>query len=1075
MARSLYAPIASLNLFERKTMLSLVVSNYRSGGLRPISLFLMLALLVPGFVLAAGLPSPDIEEIRQEIQDNGYSFEVDDHFSSTISDEHRLNLRSGYTITDEYQRELNQNLKIFPMDKDPLPSNLSWVDLEGVTSVKNQGSCGSCWAFAATAEMESFIKIYYGKELDLSEQQSVSCNPYGASCDGGWASATYYVMQQQGAVTESCFPYLGVDPPHAPCIEEGLKKYGYVNGYNHISNDVEQIKQALQTGPVCTGISATDAFEGYSNGCFDQYGQSINHLVLIVGYDDRSCDDQGAWLIKNSWGPGFGQGGYIWVQYGRGGVGSSVTQLEYVAPPVSIDLVGGIEGAELNAGETREITWNTSGDPFSNVDIWLGTEGFCHDIMVASNAPNTGSFDWVVPNESTNYASLVIFPSGPGGIEQGYDMTHHMMRIVGHKVRYVSPIGSNSAPYETPETAAHSLDDALTACTGVDTVLVAGGQYNGSLTISGPVTMMGGFSDDFNERDPSLYPSRIMSGNTGLRFLSGSGDRGGVDSFVFEDCAGSTGSEPVGGRHGGAIIVSNCSPVIRNCEFNDNTAHPSGGVGYGGAICVIGGEPVIQSCSFSGNTASRGGAIGAFTGSVVTLNDCQLENNDCTDGFETNIGATLMVEESSLIMNGGSISGSSIAYEGAGLYATASNVELNGVEISLNQASAIGGGASIHGGFLTIRDGLIKDNTSGSGSGGGVFTEETAVSIFNTHFTGNSSSSLGGGLTCMSAQGQVENCLFENNTAANGGGLVVIAAGPTVVRNNIVINNQGDGLLTVGEEMVSDFNNIFDNLPGNYGSSTPGANDISQDPLFVNSAENDFGLAQFSPCIDAGMEDASCLDPDGSRADMGLLGGPAADFVAPSRVTGASLLQLGEGQIRLSWDASSEDNIDHYVVYRDSASVFVPSGMRAVATVDFPTTTFDDTPPFDCYYLVAAVDVHGYSGGYSERTYTSDQLTPVDEGSTPKVLAISGVVPNPFNPRTTVKFDLPRTGQMNLSIFDLRGRLVKNLASGQMQAGSHELVWSGRDERGQSAAAGVYFARLNSADGHRTIKMVLAK
>ncbi len=1055
-------------------MQPMIASDRISGRFHQIIMFLVLLVAVPGFVLAAGLPQPDIDELRQQIQENGYHFEVNDHFSSTITPERRLILRSGFSMNDDDQRELQQHLKIFPVDKDPLPTNLDWRNLNGVTSVKNQGDCGSCWAFAATAELESFVKIYYGKDLDLSEQQSVSCNTYGSSCSGGWAAASYNVFQDQGAVTEACMPYLRLDPPEAPCLEDGLKKYGYITGYNYISNNVQQMKEALQYGPICTGISATDAFESYGGGCFDEYGGGINHLVLIVGYDDRSCAEEGAWIIKNSWGPGFGDGGFITVQYGRAGTGSSVTQLQYVAPPVSIDLTGGISGSELMAGEMREINWTTSGEAVSNVDIWLGLDGHCHDTLVASNVPNTGSFLWEVPNESTNFASLVIHPSG-STTEVGYGLTHEFINILGHKLRYVSSLGSNTEPFDTPETAAHTIDAALTVCTGVDTVLVAGGDYLGALTVSGPVTLMGGFSDDFSIRDTDIYTTRVISGVTGVRFLSSSEDRGGVDGFLFEDCAGAVSSDPVGGRHGGAIYINNCSPRVTNCEFRNNTAHPSGGLGYGGAICVVGGEPVVEACSFSGNTASRGGAIGIFNGALVTLNQCDFDQNNCTDGFTNNLGGALVVENAYLVMNGGTITGGSLADKGAAIHASESNVDLLGVELSSNQSIHDGGAVSSHGGYLNVVDAFIADNSSQSGNGGGIYSNGTDISVRNVHFTGNSGTSFGGGLMATEASGTIENCLFNENTALTGGGLVVLASGESLVRNNVVMNNQGQGILAAGTGMIADYNNVVGNLPVDYGSDTPGVHDISLDPLFVDAAGNDFGLAQFSPCVDSGQDDASCLDPDGSRADMGLLGGPGADFVAPVRVTGAGIAQIGGGQVRVSWNAAPEENILYYVVYRDTAAVFVPTEMRAVAMVDHPNTFFDDTPSYDCYYLVAAVDSHGYSSGYSERVYTDDQLSPAGEDQTPRVLAISGVVPNPFNPMTTVKFDLPRSGRIQLAIYDLRGRLVRNLVSGQMEAGSHDVVWNGRNDQGQTAAAGVYFARLSSADGHRTVKMVLAK
>ena len=138
---------------------------------------------------------------------------------------------------------------------------LNWYELGGITPVKNQAQCGSCWAFAATAEMEAFVKIYYGVELDLSEQQVVSCNPYGAGCDGGWATAAYYIFQQRGAVQENCHPYLEADPPIAPCEEANFRKYGWITGFNHCAEVPDDIGGISHTGDHargCTGHSLGD-------------------------------------------------------------------------------------------------------------------------------------------------------------------------------------------------------------------------------------------------------------------------------------------------------------------------------------------------------------------------------------------------------------------------------------------------------------------------------------------------------------------------------------------------------------------------------------------------------------------------------------------------------------------------------------------------------------------------------------------------------------------------------------------------------------------------------------------------
>jgi len=351
---------------------------------------------------------------------------------------------------------------------------------------------------------------------------------------------------------------------------------------------------------------------------------------------------------------------------------------------------------------------------------------------------------------------------------------------------------------------------------------------------------------------------------------------------------------------------------------------------------------------------------------------------------------------------------------------------------------------------------------------------DTHLVFRNTRISGNTTGNIGGGVCAFSATGVVENCQADGNTGSSIGGMFLMSAGELRVRNNMVFGNDSGGLLVSGTEATEDWNNIWNNTGGDNMSGAPGAHDISVDPLFVDAAAGDFGLACFSRCIDGGEIDPQCADPDGSRADIGLLGGPNADFVAPAAVGGLVLDDVGGGEIRLTWEAGSEPDLDRYAIVRDSTESFIPNPDKALAFVQHPTATFDDTPPAgDWYYLVAAVDKSGYGGGYSDRVYTSGVSAVGD--AMPKIMAIALIAPNPFNPRTTIHFDVGRSGSVQLGIYDVGGRLVRDLVSGTLVAGRHEVVWDGRDRGGRSAAAGVYFVRMTGEGKSLTAKMVLAK
>lgn len=1015
--------------------------------------------------------APDLDAIRQAIGVNGWSFEVSDRFTSTLTPEQRANLR-GYRPPAGYEADLQKNLRIYPTAEKALPSSLSWRELGGVTPVKNQGSCGSCWAFAATAELESFVKIYYGLETDLSEQQVVSCNPYGADCDGGWATAAYFVFQTTGAVLENCAPYLAASPPAAPCTQDQFLKYAWTTGYDYIANDVEQIKAALQNGPVCTGIDASAEFEAYSGGCYDVPGQQVNHLVLIVGYDDRACGGQGAWLIKNSWGPGFGEGGYIWVKYGAGLTGQSVTQLRYTPPPSELAFSRDLGSVPLVGDAVFELTWSTSGAPVGAVDIRLGIDGDCHDLLVAQNLPNTGSYLWTVPNLGNERASLLIHAAG--GTELGYGMTPAVLDIVGHRLRYVSTLGSNTAPYESPAAAAHSIAAAVVACTGRDTVLVRGDSYLTSATISRPLHVIGGWNNSFTARDPALWTTRVQSGGSALRFVASAGDFCGVEGITFEGCVGSTFSLPVGGQHGGAIYSSDASPLIRDCRFVGNRAAAGGGIGYGGAVCFVGGSPVVEDCEFSANLASRGGALGVFGGADALLRNNIFLNNACTDSTGANLGAAVCAEDATLRLEGGRFQDNGSAGRGGAVAATGTDLTLDGVEVLGNRALGGGGGLHIVGGSLTVATSLVEGNSTGGGNGGGIESDGAVLDLRNLHLRANRAVTMGGGLCAFSAGGLVENCLVDGNTAASGGGVVAFAGdAPVVVRNTIVVFNAGGGLLAAGVGMTTDYNNVHGNSGGDYLVGAAGTHDVSGDPRLLSGA--DPALLQGSVCIDAGDPAPGCADPDGSRGDIGLYGGPAAVFSAPPPVTGVAATDLGGGTHRIAWSASPDPQVGAYAVYRDTAAVFGPRPDNLLGLVAAGTSLVDTPPWAGTYYLVAAVCGDLRQGGYSAPLVLGGGLSATVDDGLPRVLAVTGIVPNPFNPRTTVAFALPTAGRTDVDVFDLRGRHVRTLVAEDLGAGAHQTTWDARDGNGRGVAAGIYFVRVRAAGAVTTAKMVLAK
>jgi C1A family cysteine protease len=234
---------------------------------------------------------------------------------------------------------------------DALPTSWDWRLHGGVpTAVRNQGGCGSCWAFGTVGVLESALMIggAVTGSVDLSEQFLVSCNTYGYNCSkGGWWSAqdfhtnvTASQQSQIGAVTETDMPYQGTDGTCKVIASHPyrLTAWYYVAGYPIPT--VDQIKSAiLAHGPVGASVCAGSAFQSYRSGsgifATDESAAcggpgETNHAIVLVGWNDNSGN--GYWILRNSWGAGWGQSGYMYIKWGTSSVGYAANYVVYVNP-----------------------------------------------------------------------------------------------------------------------------------------------------------------------------------------------------------------------------------------------------------------------------------------------------------------------------------------------------------------------------------------------------------------------------------------------------------------------------------------------------------------------------------------------------------------------------------------------------------------------------------------------------------------------------------------------------------------------------------------------------------------------
>ncbi|HUS71228.1 MAG TPA: C1 family peptidase [Anaerolineae bacterium] len=227
-----------------------------------------------------------------------------------------------------------------------LPSAFNWCDQGACTPVRNQGGCGSCWAFSTVGPLESNMLIHGSLEKDLSEQYLLSCNTDGWNCRGGFFAHDYHEWKippgelDTGAVYEADFPYTAysgqVESCNAPHTHhEKIVDWEYVGGPGGVP-PVANIKQAiLDHGPVSVAICIGSAFQSYPGGVFqinETCPDIVNHAVVLVGWDDS----EGVWHLRNSWGPYWGESGYMRIGYGISSVGYAANYVIY--DPTCYDL-----------------------------------------------------------------------------------------------------------------------------------------------------------------------------------------------------------------------------------------------------------------------------------------------------------------------------------------------------------------------------------------------------------------------------------------------------------------------------------------------------------------------------------------------------------------------------------------------------------------------------------------------------------------------------------------------------------------------------------------------------------------
>lgn len=233
--------------------------------------------------------------------------------------------------------KFNHTSPILEVPADGNPASVDWWRY--VTQVKQQGGCGSCWAFATTGVIESRSAIKTNKLYSLSEQELLDCDTIDHACNGGLPQNAFrYVERVGGLCGEQYYPY---QQRRSQCRASSCYHVDPIRSAHEVlpRNNEKALETAVASGPVAVGIEADQrSFQLYKGGVMTATcGGNVDHAVLATGYGRDSQSGLNFWKVKNSWGSNWGESGYVrlWKDSGRnGGAGQCAIAAQATYPVV---------------------------------------------------------------------------------------------------------------------------------------------------------------------------------------------------------------------------------------------------------------------------------------------------------------------------------------------------------------------------------------------------------------------------------------------------------------------------------------------------------------------------------------------------------------------------------------------------------------------------------------------------------------------------------------------------------------------------------------------------------------------
>jgi C1A family cysteine protease len=906
---------------------------------------------------ASPQPFETLEQTIQRVNEQGYHWTPGRTSLSDLTEEQFQQLLGARVAPSEAAR-FEAITESYQFRNLQFPSTFDWRDYLGVTPVKNQTGCGSCWDFAATAALESMVLLHTGVGYDLSEQQILSCATYGYGCDGASVSTAWKHVKEKGAVIETCMPYQALDT--TPCTEDACVKYATTDGWDNIPNVVEAIKEKVfNHGPVVTTFTVYSDFRNYTGGCYEHAGDDlINHAVLIVGWDDDMCGGEGAWLIKNSWGTDWGIDGYFYIKYGTCQVGS-YTQAVHYCP--GIDIVydgddvydgGGDGDGRPDAGESFDLTVTLKSEILAPTKTGVSaTLGCAHPLVE-------------ITSNSSTYPDL-------GAGEQGdaqtpYQVSFHRLLNVGDVVEFTLDITADGA-YSRMDTFSVVVGDVPILLVDDDDGESKETFFIQSLENNGYIFDVWDESVHGSPSAAELADYHIVIWETGISGSIGSANQAAVSTYLDGG-----GRALFTGQDIGWYLMDSDDATEADALFYWFYLHANYVQDDAGYRSLTGfpGDPVGDGLSFD---------IGGGDGSNDQDYPSEIFGLDETyDVFEYAPGVIGAIRcESPHRM----------LYMAFGFEAI--NTQADRDTVMRRTVEWLAGGS-----YPDVEPPLIAiDRPKGGaqwqiGSNGEIqwnATDNCGTCSIDIMLSRN------GGVTFPETLATGE---------ANDGIYVWPVTGPPSSQAKVTV-------------IAYDPNN-------NCSADTTGADFFIKDEVDVAVHSYDTRWT------------GDCVEVTWSLVDLGPL--VTFDVSRQERTPGRERYQPVP---------------DPDIIRNENEFILRDHAVEPGRTYDYRVVVLEDGEAVTSFETTISVPA--------------------------AVFALDQNYPNPFNPRTTIRYSIDRDALVVLSVYDVSGKLVRNLVNRKLAAGGYTEAWDGRDENGGEVVSGIYFFRLKAGNRMLHRKAVLLR